>query len=386
MTLWLLILLFHPIFSIQIFRFESSSAQNISYGIIKTSTPLPPIFTLCASIKEIFDEHSFFTLYGELGEPWMILINWVDTDFDISMWIKINTVWVKIRDIDFSWIDSWIQVCVRADTTAGNLSISVNGEPSSSFQITELTVKVSKNLRNKLYIGLSHHDNGIQQYQGELTNFNMFSSENDIVNMSANPCELEGDIVNKDTEWKIVGAVTERSEEAWKICNRNVTYRVGIPAKMSWDTATLLCDNLGEGNMTEPQHKQDMKHIISMFEKMNSSCTQVWTPINDEEVEGEFKSSVTGNVVTYQPWLEGMPNGGETQNHVAINMEFKMLQDNHKSELRCSACEINKALKLTLIGVCKDTYFGKLASTGLSCIFNLLYRFPVCSQEFTPGS
>ena len=135
MNLWLLILLFHPIFSIQILKFESSLAQNISYGIIKTSTPLPPIFTLCASIKVTFevDEKSFFTLYGELGEPWMILLNWVDTDFDTSLWIKINTVWVKIRDIPFSWINSWIHVCVMADTAAGNLSISVNGDPSLSF-------------------------------------------------------------------------------------------------------------------------------------------------------------------------------------------------------------------------------------------------------------
>ena len=146
--------------------------------------------------------------------------------------------------------------------------------------------------------------------------------------------------------------------ESWKICKDYEINRVFIPAKVNWDTATEVCHKLG-GNITEPLNERDITHVVSLLQKMNSSCEHVWTPIFDEEIEGEFRSSITGQLATYQPWQEDQPGGGDTENHVAIHVKSKLWMDTHKSKEYCSACDLQKTLVFTLIGVCKNTYFGR---------------------------
>ena len=92
---------------------------------------------------------------------------------------------------------------------------------------------------------------------------------------------------------------------------------------------------------------------------MNSSCEYVWTPISEEEVDGEFRSSVTGQLGSFQPWKENQPVFGDTNKHVAIDMASKLWDDMHKSEKYCSSCDLHNTLIFTLIGVCKHTYLGK---------------------------
>ena len=92
---------------------------------------------------------------------------------------------------------------------------------------------------------------------------------------------------------------------------------------------------------------------------MRSSCNYVWTPITDDEIEGEFRSSVTNQLVTYLPWMKEQPNGEETQNHVAIQMKSKRWNDLDKTSKECSSCDLYKTLTFSIIGVCKDTYLGK---------------------------
>ena len=143
------------------------------------------------------------------------------------------------------------------------------------------------------------------------------------------------------------------------ICNNIEVYKVAIPAKITWDTARDMCDKIGGGNITEPQTERDTTHIVSLLKNMNSSCEHLWTPFSDEDVEGEFRSSVTAQAPTYLPWKQGQPDGADTENYLAVQVKSKLWKDAHKNEKYCSACDINKSLVFTLIGVCKDTYFGK---------------------------
>ena len=69
-------------------------------------------------------------LTQESNKPWMTLSNWVYLD-KITMWLKINTVWYKIRVIPLYWVNAWIHVCMHTDTISKNISISLNGELSS---------------------------------------------------------------------------------------------------------------------------------------------------------------------------------------------------------------------------------------------------------------
>ena len=92
---------------------------------------------------------------------------------------------------------------------------------------------------------------------------------------------------------------------------------------------------------------------------MNLSCDYIWTPHSDEEVEGEFRSIVTGDLATYLPWLENMPDGGETENSAAIQASSGLYDDWLNTYQECVSCEVFKATEFFLIGVCEDTYFGE---------------------------
>ena len=256
-------------------------------------------------------------------------------------------------------MNSWIHICIMADTTTGNLSVLVNNSPPAFLTVPELVLQAPRNLKGQLIVGKVDDDEGTRQYQGEVANFNIFSGFKQIENLLERSCEHTGDIVNEETEWKRVGDVKERSEDSTKICNNDKVYRVAIPAKMKLDTATYLCHKIGGGNITEPRSVSDITHVLSLLQKMNSSCDYVWTPISEEEVEGEFRSSVTGNIASFQPWKENHPVAGVSDKHVAIDVESMLWDDKHKSEKYCSACDIHKNLVFTLIGVCEHTYLGR---------------------------
>ena len=236
MDFCLLLLFLQAGLSIKILTFEHSS-ENIAYHIIDKSIPLPEIFTLCLSIKEdqIPLYNSFFTIYGKYGDSWMTLSNFVYPY--IALWLKINKAWMEVTVIPEHLMNSWIHVCLEADTITGNISVLVNEGPTLFFTVPELIIQTPENLKENLYIGQAEDFQQPKQYQGEVANFNIFSGSREIKNMMLESCEHVGDIVSKDTEWKRVGDVKERSEESWKICNNVDLYRVAIPVKTNWDTS-----------------------------------------------------------------------------------------------------------------------------------------------------
>ena len=369
--------------------FRSALGTNISYEILKTSTLLPQIFTICASFKENeVNKRSFFTIYGELNKPWMTLSNWRG-DNTIIMWLKINTVFSEVGDFPLHWMNFWNHVCISADTESGNISIFLNEDPPISIRATNMNQERPQNIQGKLYIGLSESERGVpKQFHGQVANFNIFSvnESESIRNIATNPCQHIGDIVNMTTMWDRVGVVEETNEENWKICNKNLTYSVPIPTKMNWNTAFRVCNKLGNGNITEANNDIDKNHIISLFNDINNSCDFVWTPLVDEEIEGEFKSSITGKLASFLPWNENEPNGGKRQNHVAINVEAKLYDDVTKSKNVCPVCDIFKTTDFFILGVCNDTYFGKFDSYGPKLYLILYARFQVCTKNYKKGN
>ena len=360
MAYWLLFLLLQPGLSIKILTFDLSSGGGISYDVIDQSTPLPQIFTLCLAFKEnlIYTFNNFFTIYGDAGESWLTLGNFADGH--IGLWLKINKDWVKLAVIPEHLMSSWIHVCIMTDTLSGNISVLVNEDLPLYFTVPGLTQHTPEDLKGKLYIGQSEDQlEQPKQFQGEVANFNIFTGFREVKNLMEKSCEHAGDIVNKDTEWRRMGVVKERNEESWMICNNNDIYRMAIPEQNNWDSSRDLCEKLGGGHLTEPKSEKDMADVESALEKMNSSCIFVYTSVSDEEVEGEFRSNVTGQLMAFQPWVEGQPNGKEEQNHVVFDVKSKLWYDMHRSVQYCSACDVNKSLTFTLLGGCGDASFGK---------------------------
>ena len=360
MAYWFLFLLLQPGLSIKILTFEPSSGGEISYDVIHQATPLSQIFTLCLAFKEnlIYSYNNVFTIYGDAGGSWMTLGNF---DYGhIGLWLKINKEWVEITVIPEHLMSSWIHVCIMGDTISGNISVLVNEDPPLFFIVPWLTQHTPEDLKGKLYIGQSEDQlEQPKQFQGEVANFNIFSGFREVKNLMEESCKHAGDIVNHTTVWKRIGDVKERTEESWKICNNNDIYRMAIPLESNWDTSREFCEKLGGGHITEPQTEKDMADVESAFEKMNSSCNFVYTSVSDEEVEGEFRSNVTGQLMAFQPWSEGQPNGKEEQNHVVFDVKSKLWYDMHRSVQYCSACDVNKSLTFTLLGGCGDASFGK---------------------------
>ena len=359
MAYWFLLLFLQTGLSIKVLTFEKSLDGKIVHQIIHKPTPLPEIFTLCSTFKEnlVYEYNSFFIIYGASGESWMTMSTF--DDGHIALWIKINKRWIEITVIPDHLMNTWTHVCIKVDTLSGNLSVLINEDQPIMLIVPELTQHTPKDLKEKLYIGQTENTQESLQYLGEVANFNIFSGSKKVKNLMENACDHVGDIVNKDTQWKRFGDVKESNEESWKICNNNDIYRVAIPIKNNWDTSRDFCDKLGHGHITEPQNEKDIEDVTSLLQKMNSSCSFVWTSISDEDQEGEFRSSITGEIITFQPWFEGQPNGKEGQNHVAFEIKSKRLYDDHQIRQHCSACDLQKSLTVTLLGGCEDTSFGK---------------------------
>ena len=362
MTFWLILLLVHPGLLIRNFIFDSSLETNISHVMLKTGTHLPQIFTICSSFKEDkINKRSFFTIYGDSNNPWITLSNWVYLN-KITMWLKLNTDWFRIRAIPLYWINSWIHVCISFNSLLESIFVSVNGEPMISVVQVDINLEKPKDLQGKLFLGLSDTNwQGPKQYCGQVANFNIFSVDKTepITMMSANPCGYKGDIINNDSQWDQVGMVTENLKDESDVCNNNQEYTVAIPTIMNWIKAEEICSKLGHGNITEAKTERDLHKTISLFLNMNSSCEYVWTPLVDEDIEGLFKSTVTKHLAIYLPWGDDQPGGGVDENNVAINIADKSYNDFPKSERHCAACNLLKTTEFLLIGVCQDTYFGK---------------------------
>ena len=130
---------------------------------------------------------------------------------------------------------------------------------------------------------------------------------------------------------------------------------------MSWKDGRSLCHKLGGGNITEAKSNNQLGHLMTLFNYMNSSCEYIWTPLFDEEEEGVFISSVTGHVSSYLPWQVNQPNGGSEENCVAVRSSDKSYYDVPCSYKYCVSCDVFKITVFKLMGVCADSYLGRNA-------------------------
>ena len=183
------------------------------------------------------------------------------------------------------------------------------------------------------------------------------------------------ELINPDTSWRITENINVENIEPWKICDKNMTYKIAIPAPLEWKDAMQLCNNLGSGNMTELMNLEDLEHTLDLFRNINSPCKNIWTPLTDEENEGKYKSSITGRLHQFLPWEVSEPNGFKDENHVLLKVFTKGYFDNVKTKkATCAACDLLKTTIFTLRGVCKDSYFGNRKESNF-LIAGIQFRF-----------
>ena len=205
-------------------------------------------------------------------------------------------------------------------------------------------------------------DEGPFQFVGSVSNVNFFVEDDyfkDIQHMSSNMCNYTGGFINQNSKWGLFGNVKENKKLSRTICNKDQTYRVAVPAKITLPEAIEMCDKFGSGNLTEIKNSEDMEFTLSLFKSNNYSCLEVWTPLTDEEEEGQFKSYITGSLASYLPWDPLEPNGLETENFVTIKIDSSRYSDRYSTKPVCASCDLAITSQFFLIGICKDSYFGK---------------------------
>ena len=155
MKIWLILILFQPGDLSRIFTFKPSFEKSISHATLKNPTALTDSFTLCSSFKQDYiNSTGFFTIDGEDDKIWMLFGTW-KSEINVDIWIRVSSVWTLIGNVSPFWMNFWIDVCIHADTKSGDMSISLNGEPTLSFNMPELGVQTPANLQGKLFLGLT---------------------------------------------------------------------------------------------------------------------------------------------------------------------------------------------------------------------------------------
>ena len=365
-TLIVIYLIFHTSKTLKIFTFGESSDGTFNYATLEVPGNLqfPRKFILCTShFETAILGTSFLTIYGEDSKPWLSLSIY-ESNGNMFLWTRVRTTWKRVIEVKRFWLNFWIHICVQGDKSNGNLNISINEEEPVLITAKDLDVQAPTNIKDKLVIGLSDQgDEKKKQFLGSVTNV-ILGEDNgstDIRQKTGGLCLKQSSMITTSSTWRIHGKVLEKDEEDWKVCNKNESYRVAIGAPMDWNEGMDLCRNLGSGKMTELKDPRDMNFTLELFEKTDTTCTYIWTPLTDEKEEARYVNAVTGKLATFLPWKASEPNGFKDENIVLLSRKGDHgYTDNVVTKKpSCTVCDIGQQTLFKLLGVCEETYFGK---------------------------
>ena len=91
-------------------------------------------------------------------------------------------------------------------------------------------------------------------------------------------------------------------------------------------------------------------------------CQYIWTPYNDEEVEGKYVNYYTKEEISID-WEPAQPNGDILENHIVLIPGLNKLRDVNKVNDLCVSCTVSHKIA-TLRGFCKHSYLGKKPIKG----------------------
>ena len=139
--------------------------------------------------------------------------------------------------------------------------------------------------------------------------------------------DLQGNFANwnKRSIWKTYGNVTMVKLDKGEVCfskSKDYSILMQFPLSISWHESSKFCKRLGGRlNLATSQRSfnktlEMIKHGESMFP---DRCQRVWMGANDEQKEGVWRDSESGDIVDLSEfWCEGQPNGLRRQNCAGI--------------------------------------------------------------------
>jgi hypothetical protein len=363
--------------ALKVLDFESTRHSplggDLTSAVLSSSQggSLPDRFILCSSTKQgKVDMKSPYLLYGEDDKPWLAFMFEVQNN-GLTLWADMRQgSWLQFHSVDKKpWTNVWMHICADVDTTTGTLSVSLNGRPALN-RTTKLLQGGNKPnfLRGKLEIGVSRMEEGFggtRQFFGSVTNVNIFfnNSKKSIEDMSRSPCSNVGDYMSwANADFELNGPMSDKIErDNGRPCemSTNTVYSLLLPTEMTWTEARHKCNTLGKGNMTDINNDDDLQHIVMWVKETRRSCEAIWTPINDNAEEGVFLNSNTGTVEPFIPFQYGQPNGGMSENGVALFLANFAYRDQSEVHQRCASCNLKLSTTFRLRGLCKSSHMGK---------------------------
>ena len=181
-----------------------------------------------------------------------------------------------------------------------------------------------------------------------------------------------GDLVSwTQIEWERRGnwsLVLEEEVRPDRVCSDRDTY--DIPFKIHVDQATGIktCNKLGRGVMSPaPKNAEEVQEFLDWFDEETTEpdgneCFNIWTPLSDEAVEGEWRSLIDGSKQTFLPWSPNYGARGPQDNSLGIyapEPETSFYDTVGEEQESCISCTMNRSLTLYLKGLCDGSTFGK---------------------------
>ena len=358
--------------SIKVFSFNSSDDNDPPSSAVLLQNPprqaLPNKFTVCFAMKQDkIEGRSPLLIRDRNGQPWIALSIW-NQGGQLGLWGEVGKRdWKMFHLFEKPW-KFWSHICGEIDTLSGNISVSIDGRPSVTKTFDKLREGKPTNLDQKLQIGFSDTDvenGGKRSFRGQVSNvhIHILDESKPLEFLSKKPCEIKGSYLAwSDMTFKRNGNNVHQLEETEKeVCSVQTNfYNVALPGKMTWVQANHLCKALGRGTMTEIKDEADLTKFANQMRKIPGLCPTVWLPLADEKSEGVWENTNLNLESKFLRWADGQPNGLRTQNHAALFIETLHFGDFNAEELHCAACTLNSTAMLTLRGVCKNSYLGKL--------------------------
>ena len=347
--------------------------------------------------------------------PWTTMVSFgtIKPDFSsLDVGIFFGTwetgPWMGVKhksDGSFSWVSMgqnfmldiqiWRHSCFSVDFDTGELRLFENGE--ERFKKASNIIKKFGSTMNHVAAGCGYRAVGDTLYPsmyGRITDVQIFNGIlSDSKMKEITGCEIrgKGDILNWDfTKWIMSGIKKDIREENlhWEnhICeSKTKSYHI-IPQKMNFIPNGLKHCQKFSAELAMYESEAEF-HAITRFiasdhvmeaspcwykppNKDRSMITRVWLAGHDTEEEGVWRNYYTGELVSYQPWMENRPyQGGHLYNCIGADTHLinnggalgeiknREIGDYEcENDLYCPLCSVEEPiLKIFVRGLCKES-------------------------------
>ena len=362
--------------SVKVFNFQDAVSANgqgeLSYATLAEGSKeeLPESFILCTSHRQArWHGRGNFLVTGRQGKPWLTL-RW-ELEFG-KVIVKVELVSelvIRLGVVDEPKLNFWNTACLAVETERGLLALTVNQKfvaNQTCFRNFKLTRPLT--LNDRLTVGMSYNGNNLvpeEQYQGSISNIQVHKGGlNELVKLQSEKCDKPGDYLTwENMTWKLTGKNDIITEAHDSVCEPAETYDIAFPAGLPHAAALRTCSKLGHGNMTTIRDEAALINYIRWFSQLagEGRCKYIWTPHSDAELEGVFINMNTGTEAEFLPWYPTEPNGGRSQNSVAIKTTLgpQSYIDGTSHFSNCFSCSLKSLLTFIWMGACIHTRLGE---------------------------